>query len=224
VRFEVADAVAAPVRLGPGDLAVGLHACGALGDALIAHARDAGSGVLLVSCCPQKIPGEVRRPLSALGRELGLSIAREHLGLANLATLAQGGKDSAGVDDRRRARHALRLLLSDAGLAVAHGEEMQGVHRRQLRRAFLEIARRVFAHRGLTAPTDAAIEDALLRAERERALARRFALPRIMLARALEVALVLDRARALEEHGRAPRVVTAFDRAASPRNIAIVRA
>ncbi|MCZ7677918.1 MAG: hypothetical protein M5U28_03700 [Sandaracinaceae bacterium] len=55
------------------------------------------------------------------------------------------------------------------------------------------------------------------------ARARRLALPRAMLARPLELALVLDRAACLAEHGAAPEVLEAFDRAASPRNVAIVR-
>lgn len=134
VTFVARDALAAPVEPRAGDLLVGLHACGALGDALVRAAAESGAGVLLLSCCPQKIAGEVREPLSTLGRELGLALARPTLGLANLATLAEGGVDSRGVTERRRVRRALWLLLREAGAEVRPGDEVSGIHRRQLRR------------------------------------------------------------------------------------------
>lgn len=223
VTFVARDALAAPVEPRAGDLLVGLHACGALGDALVRAAAESGAGVLLLSCCPQKIAGEVREPLSTLGRELGLALARPTLGLANLATLAEGGVDSRGVTERRRVRRALWLLLREAGAEVRPGDEVSGIHRRQLRRPLAELAERAFALRGLPAPSARAIEDASRRAVREQARARRLALPRAMLGRPLELALVLDRAACLAEHGGEPEVLEAFDRAASPRNVAIVR-
>jgi SAM-dependent methyltransferase len=225
VRFVAHDALAAPVELAPDDLVVGLHACGALGDALVEAAARAQSGVLLVSCCPQKRGTPERAPLSRLGAELGLTVAREHLGLANMATLAQGGVDSAEVMERRRTRYALYLLLRDAGVSLRPGDEMEGLHRRHLRHPLEVVAPRAFAARDLRPPSAHALDDAKARAQREHDVVRRLSLPRTMLGRLLELALVLDRATLLEERGGAlPEVRAAFDREASPRNLAVLRA
>ncbi|HJL17015.1 MAG TPA: methyltransferase [Sandaracinaceae bacterium LLY-WYZ-13_1] len=222
VRFVAGDA-ARDVAPGPSDLLVGLHACGALGDALVERAARTGAGALLVSCCPQKAPGGVRAPRSSVGRTLGLTLDAPLLGLANLATVADGAPDAAAVMDRRRTRRALYTLLRDAGADLAPGDEARGIHRRQFRRPLAELAPRAFAGRGLAAPSPAAIRDAERRAAVEHGRIRRFALPRTMLARPLELALVFDRAAALAETGPAPHVLEAFDRRASPRNVAILR-
>jgi SAM-dependent methyltransferase len=221
VRFVAGDG--ASTRARPSDLLVGLHACGALGDALIERAAAADAGVLLVSCCPQKVPGGTRPPVSAAGRRLGLELRQELLGLANLATLGEGAAGARAVMARRRTRYALWLLLRDAGVDLPLGAEARGVHRRQFRRPLAELAPRVLAARGLPAPSARALRDAERRAALEHGRMRRFSLPRTMLARALEVAIVLDRATRLEEAGEPPRVIEAFDPAQSPRNLAIVR-
>ena len=51
---------------------------------------------------------------------------------------------------------------------------------------------------------------------------RRLGLPRGLLGRLLELALVLDRAVALEEAGHAVRVEPAFPAQVSPRNLALL--
>lgn len=225
VRFVRRDAIADPIRFERDDLIVGLHACGSLGDAIVRAAAESGAGVLLVSCCPQKIDGTDRPPLSALGRSLGLRFAREHLGLANLATLVEGGKDSADVMERRLARRTLFLLLRDAGVALAPGDEMHGIPRRRLAGPLDALVARAFELRGLALPSREAIERARARAAREHPRMRRLALPRTMLARVLELALVHDRAVLFDEHPTTPaRVALAFARSASPRNVAILRA
>ena len=220
VRFE-RRVVDEALEVGPDDLLVGLHACGALGDALIERAAASGAAVLLVSCCPQKIDADVRAPLSSAGRAL----ARPLLGLANLARAAAAGTTPAEAARRRGARHALRVLLADAGVVVAPGEESRGVNRKQFRHGLAAVAGPAFARRGLARPSEAAIADAERRAAAEHAVIRRLALPRTMLARPLELAVVLDRAGALEaaDAERAPRVLEAFDAAVSPRNLVIVR-
>src|SRR5690606_11070005 len=159
-RFVRRDAIADPIRFERDDLIVGLHACGSLGDAIVRAAAESGAGVLLVSCCPQKIDGTDRPPLSALGRSLGLRFTREHLGLANLATLVEGGKDSADVMQRRLARRTLFLLLRDAGVALAPGDEMHGIPRRRLAGPLDALVARAFELRGLALPSREAIERA----------------------------------------------------------------
>jgi hypothetical protein len=223
VRFEHLE-VAAPVSgVGARDLLVGLHACGSLGDALVRTAAASGAGVVLVSCCAQKTRGDRREPVSALGRALGLGFDRAVLGLANLATASEGGLEAHDVMSRRRTRYALHLLLRDAGLEVALGDEMRGLNRRRARRPLEELAPVVLAARGLDAPSALQIARAAERAARDHGRLRRLELPRVMFARVLELALVLDRAVSLDEVGPPSRVLEAFERAHSPRNLAILR-
>lgn len=226
VRFVRGDAGArgGGVEPGPADLLVGLHACGALGDALVERAADSGAGVLLVSCCYQKVPGGARSPLSARGAALGLALATAHLGLANLATAHEGAAGGAGVMSRRHTRYALWLALRDAGVELPLGDEARGVNRRQFRRPLEDLAPEVFAARGLTAPSAETLRQLEARAREEHGRVRRLALPRTMLARPLELAVVLDRAAALAETaGPEPSVVEGFARSASPRNVALLR-
>jgi SAM-dependent methyltransferase len=70
------------------DLAIGLHACGELGDHLVESAAAARCDLALVSCCLQKISVPVRQPLSRLAT--GAELRREHLGLTNLTAQPQG--------------------------------------------------------------------------------------------------------------------------------------
>jgi hypothetical protein len=58
-------------------------------------------------------------------------------------------------------------------------------------------------------------------AERDYAVIRRLSLPRNLLARLVEVAVVLDRANCLVEAGLSVRIARLVPRAVTPRNIAI---
>jgi hypothetical protein len=199
---------------------VGLHACGELGDHLVAAAARAGCDVALVSCCFQKIHGLTREPLSRGGA--GLVLRRETLGLANLTTQRVGVEAPLeAVLAAREARYALRRLLLDRGLDVPPGEEMRGVNRRQAHKGLATIARAALALRGAPAPSEIEIRAHREDAVRRYARIRRLALPRNMLSRLLEVTVVLDRAAALEEAGHHTRVATVFDRAVTPRNVGL---
>ncbi len=223
VRFESRE-IGPSFDVRPGDLLVGLHACGGLGDALIRCAVDSGAAVLLVPCCPQKIQTDVRAPLSGAGRPL----ARELLGLANLAA-AEAGVSAAGVAAhdaarRRRTRLALRALLADAGVEESPGGEARGINRKRFREGLAAVAPLAFGRRGLARPSDAAIRQADERAVTTYARIRRLSLPRAVLARPLELAIVWDRAAALAEAGGpTPTVVEAFPSTVSPRNLLIRR-
>lgn len=219
VRFERRE-VGAALDVGPEDLLVGLHACGSLGDALIDRAAATGAAALLVSCCPQKIDGEARAPRSRAGRAL----PRPLLGLANLARAAAAGTTPAEAARRRGTRHALRLLLAEAGVDVEPGEESRGINRKRFRHGLSAVAGPAFARRGLDLPSEGAIARAERRGVAEHEVIRRLTLPRTMLARPLELAVVFDRAAALEAagEGRPVRVLEAFAPEVSPRNLVIV--
>lgn len=219
-RFVAMDASREALALEGGDLAVGLHACGELGDRLVEAAAQAGCDVALVSCCLQKIAAPARAPLSRAAAALALR--REILGLANLTSQPRGVEaDITSTLAAREARYALLLLLRARGVEVATGEEMRGINRRRARAGLAEIAARALSLRGLPPPAPAEIHACEAEARRRYALVRRLSLPRSMLGRLVEVAVVLDRAARLQESGAHVEVAAICDRAATPRNLAI---
>lgn len=220
VAFSVADGEA-QLDLQAGDLALGLHACGGLGDALVRHAAQAQAHVLLVSCCLQKIAVTERAALSAAAEKLGMRLRRSALGLTNLAAFDEIGRARA-VMQGRQTRHALRLLLASRGAPVEPGEESRGLHRRTFQGGLAAVAVEALRMRGLGPPSDDEIARYAEQARTEHARIRRLSLPRAMLGRVVEQAVVLDRAAFLEEHGYDVWVEPLFARTVSPRNLAIL--
>lgn len=206
--------------LRPDDFAIGLHACGRLGDQLVEGARDSGCDLTLVSCCLQKIPGAVREPLSKTCAELRL--AKDVLGLTNLTIRAQGVETTLPhILRARQNRVALRSLLLARGEQVSPGAEMRAINRRRANGSFEQLAEHALHVRQLAAASRAELEFHERQATASYARMRRLNLPRALLARITELAVVLDRGAALEEAGRAVVVAAAFSDAVSPRNLAL---
>jgi len=221
--FILRDATQEALGLEARDLAIGLHACGALGDQLITEAAEARADVALVSCCLQKIGTSQRLPFSRLANAAGLSLSKETLGLSNLMSRQQGVESTLGETmDARRKRWALGRLLRERGIPGQLGEEMRGVNRRWAHRPFAELVQKVLQQRGLEAASTTEIEEQDRLGTIEFDKVRRFSLPRSMLARALEVTVALDRAVYLEEHGYDADVVELCPIEVTPRNLAIV--
>ena len=223
VRFVRVDALREPIALDRDDFAVGLHACGSLGDAIVEAACASGASVLLVSCCLQKRAEDERAPLSRRGREACFTLRRELLGLGNLGDRFVGIEhdlDRAMAD--REVRRALFLLLRDRGAIERHGDEMDGLNRRRLRHGLAVVAREACAVRGLPAPTENELAGVAARSTEDRARTRRLSLPRNMLGRAIELAVAADRACALEDRGYTAQLFAAFSATESPRNVAIL--
>jgi hypothetical protein len=217
VRFVEADVGRQPLELQSSDLAVGLHACGELGDRLVAAAAAARCDVALVSCCLQKTSAESRQPLSRAAR--GFDIRRGALGLTNL-TPREAGVESTLTENlvAREARFALRCLLRSRGLDVAAGEEMRGLNRRRAHSGFADLAARALALRQLPSPTASELRFFADTARQDYASIRRLSLPRSLLARLIELAIVRDRASALEESGHVVSVAQLFEQHLTPRN------
>jgi hypothetical protein len=217
VRFVEANVGEQPLELRASDLAVGLHACGELGDRLIVAAAAARCDVALVSCCLQKTTAARREPLSREAH--GFDIRRGALGLTNL-TPREGGVEASLSENlrAREARLALRYLLRARGLDVGAGEEMRGVNRRRAQTGFSDLAVHALACRQLPSPTAIEIRHFADVARRDYAVIRRLSLPRSLLARLIELAVVRDRATALEERGQAVAVAQLFEQRLTPRN------
>lgn len=219
-EFAVLDAGRDPLVLRPDDLAIGLHACGELGDTLVRVVAESGADLALVSCCLQKISAPERASLSRAAN--GFTLRKDTLGLSNLTSQAIGVETSTEQNiGGRQARYALRLLLLARGLEFEPGAEMQGVNRRQAQSGLAAIAQRSLALHGLAPASDAEIAQFEREAEQQFSVIRRLSLPRDMLARAIELSVILDRAARLEESGHVVRVATLFERAVTPRNVSL---
>ncbi len=217
VRFVEANVGPQRLELQSSDLAVGLHACGELGDRLVSAAAAARCDVALVSCCLQKTSAARRLPLSREAH--GFEIRRGALGLTNLTTREDGVEASLAENLRaREARLALRYLLRNRGLDIGAGEEMRGVNRRRAQTGFADLAAHALALRQQPAPTALELRCFADAARRDYAVMRRLSLPRSLLARLIELAVVRDRATALEECGHAVVVAQLFEQHLTPRN------
>jgi Methyltransferase domain len=217
VRFVEANLGQQPLELQASDLAVGLHACGELGDRLVVAAAAARCDVALVSCCLQKMTTTQRLPLSREAH--GFALRRGALGLTNLSAREQGVEASMAANLRaREARLALRYLLRARGLDVGAGEEMRGINRRRAHAGFSDLAAHSLALRQLPAPSALELRHFSDVARRDYAVIRRLSLPRNLLARLIELAVVRDRATALEECGQAVIVAQLFEQQLTPRN------
>jgi len=174
----------------------------------------------LVSCCLQKVRAPERCGSSHAAASFVLR--RAALGLTNLSTGADGVETTLEESLRaREVRFALRRLLRARGVTIAPGEEMRGLNRRRARDGLTELAGRALATRSLSAPTPPEISECEREAARGYAIVRRLSLPRNLLARLVELCVVLDRAATLEERGHAVRVATFCERRVTPRNLAL---
>lgn len=217
VRFVEANVGREQLELRVGDLAVGLHACGELGDRLVVAAAAARCDVALVSCCLQKTSQARRPPLSRQAH--GFDLRRGALGLTNLTPREDAVEASLAENLRaREARLALRYLLRARGLVVRAGEEMRGVNRRRAQSGFEHLAAHALALRALPRATPIELRACGDAARRDYAVMRRLSLPRNLLARLIELAVVRDRAALLEEHDQAVTVAQLFEQRVTPRN------
>lgn len=231
--FAVTDVLRDGLGLTVGDCVVGLHACGELGDAMVESAARVGASLALVGCCLQKQRSVSRAPLWT-GGERGatdvpddwreaLDLPKAVLGLSNLTARDAGVEASRADNVRARERRlALHRLLTEASFEVRHGVELEGLNRRAAHAELGVLVSRAFGIRRRPPPSAAAIADAARWAAEHHARMRRYALPRSLLGRLLEVFVLLDRARYLEAHGFEVSVGVLFPTSVSARNLALV--
>ncbi len=223
--FAVTDVLRDGLPLSEGDCVIGLHACGELGELMVTSvARSRGVGLVLVGCCLQKRRQASRAPLGTPDDALAsaLDLPRGLLGLSNLAVRDEGVEATRAENlVAREPRLALNHLLSEGGAPLRLGSEIEGLNRRTAHRDLPWLVARAFALRGRPVPSPARIDEAAAWARIEHARARRLSVPRTILARLLEVYVLLDRAVHLEDHGLRAEVGELFPAWVSPRNLAL---
>jgi len=223
-RFVVADARELGGTLTSADVVVGLHACGELADHAIKGAIVAGASVAVVACCPQKRAGG-RAPLSIAEGTAAEDVTLPHpaLGLANVRD-GEVRVETVWAEcvSARVRRMALRGALHAAGCPLGPGEEMRGINRRRASGPLADLVAQAFTQRGLPLPSRALLAESERKAREAHHLARRWELPRTMLARLVEVWIALDRAAYLRQNGYLTDVRELFGAEVSPRNVSVV--
>ncbi len=121
LQFHAVDVLqAGRAHLGPGRVAVALHACGHLWRTLLSDAREHGAQAVVAPCCYHRLGGAGHyTPLSEAGRAQGLALTQPQLRIAT----AQESIASPQVRQRRRRHEAYRLGL-DLLLREASGQDV----------------------------------------------------------------------------------------------------
>jgi hypothetical protein len=99
---------------------------------------------------------------------------------------------------------------------------MRGLNRRLAHRPFSDLVERALSLRGLEPASPHEIAEHERMGSIEFGRMRRFALPRAMMARPLEVTVAFDRATLLEEQGYQAQVTEVFEMDVTPRNLATI--
>lgn len=223
-RFVCADGYG-PLAAGcvrAGVAAIGLHACGSLGERLLTLCRDRGAAsVVLAPCCHHVIADCAdHRPLSAAGRAHDLHLTRWNLRLitadevvASPARRLSRRREMA----RRLAVDVLMRQLSDEQVYRPPGP----LTRAQLEGPLPDLCALVAQRRGLALPPG--VDWRRLQAEGEQRAhdVRALGLVRGIFRRALELWVDLDRACCLAEAGWQVQLGTFCPRHWTPRNLAI---
>ena len=152
-----------------------------------------------------------------------LELPRALLGLSNLAAREEGVEATRAENlVARERRLALNRLLSEGSRPLRVGAEIEGLNRRTAHRDLSLLVARAFEVRGRPAPSRRAIDEAAAWARVAHARARRLSVPRALLARVLEVYVLLDRAFHLEQNGLRVELGVLFPASVSPRNLALL--
>jgi hypothetical protein len=224
LSFQAVDVLREGLTLNEGDCALGLHACGELGDTVVTAVAERAKSLLLVGCCLQKQRAERRFALNQERlRAAELSFSSSILALSNLTPREQGNEASRAENVRAREhRIALHALLVQELGSLRFGAELDGIPRRAPLGEFTRMVEAAFRARSLVHPSAKRVEQALSAATVLHSRMRRCALPRLALGRALETFVLVDRALYLEQAGFEVQVGTAFPKELSARNLTLV--
>lgn len=200
-----------------------LHACGDLHLALLKSAVNTPiAGLSLSPCCYQKTRHQHYHPLSQTGQASSLTLSREDLALAVAETVTGGARIQRQRQQERLWRVAFDLWQKQY-FGAQHTLHLPSFPKRFLSQSFREFCHWASTHKQLElALPDAEQQQSLLqRAEHKLQQIRRLELVQQPLKRPLELWLILDRVRFLEEHQFDCQLSLFCERNISPRNFLI---
>ncbi|MBY5991632.1 methyltransferase [Ferrimonas balearica] len=222
-RFVCADALGpeATGLLTPKLHAIALHACGDLHRRLLEHAvLSQSQGLTLSPCCYHLTEAKHYQALSQQGQRQALALSRDELRIAvqETATAPQRVRRLRGLEMAYRL--GLRTLIRERWPTRVN-EGIPSCPKAQLSDGFETFCRWAMARKGFVlevVPDWAALEASGWQQWHQ---LRRFSLLRGLFARPVELYLVLDRVRFLEEQGYRVRLSRFTERGVTPRNLLI---
>ena len=223
VRLHQQDVMAADAERWLNDerRVMALHACGDLHVRLLQLAARRRSAVTLAPCCYQRTADAWYQPMSRQARrEMNWSMSRDDLAMAVQETVTAPGK----VRRERRLANAWRLGFDALQRSLTGRDRylpVPSLAYGRLPDRFADFCRWAAERKGVVLPPG--VDWATHEAEGWRRLAEvtRLELVRHVFRRPLEVWLVLDRVRLMEEAGFRVRLGTFCDRQLTPRNLVI---
>jgi len=203
--------------LGHHVLSTGLHTCGGLALAQIEAAAAAGAGLMNLGCCYHKLADGEWNLSQGPALPLNLYALTLAAGAHRKVTVA----DVAFRHQVKRFRYALHMYLVDEH-GIVGNVTLGNCPPALYQASFAAYAREQLNRLGVaTAVSDAALNAYSADTARGTLVQNMIAagIVRDVLGRPLELAILLDRARWLEEQSLRAKLVEVFDPAVSPRNI-----
>lgn len=209
-------------RLGPGQIALALHACGDLHSALLRAAAARGvEAVVLAPCCYNKAGAERGHALSAAGAAANLGLTPADLDLVHREQVVARGRDRRRAWQSMAWRLGFDLLQRDVR-AVDRYRPMRAFPNAWLALPFADFCRRFAAVDDLVLPPSLDPTPYEERGWARLAQVRPRDAVRGLFRPTLEAWLVLDRALFLAERGFAVQVGRFCPRALTPRNAVVI--
>ncbi len=210
--------------------AIGLHTCGDLAWAQLDLLKK-GYSILNIGCCYEKLNAASGTQRSSVARQRPLAWTDEALFLANRGGVERSKDEFIFQQRVQQYRFSLHELLYREGCDAHQCEEVGTATPAAYLGTFADYVRDRMRHfertpAKLQSCSDASYRDFYRSIESLIEKKRFIAFVRNLLARPLEIALLLDRALFIEEegpnHGRNVRLIQVFNPMISPRNIALV--
>ena len=223
VQHLTADVMQLPVaQLQPQDAAVALHACGDLHRQLIEQVVAAGCAQLALSpCCYNRISAPQHQPLSNAGRQAGLQLSRDELGLPLQQTVTAGARERRQRDRSMAWRLACDLWQReprgiDASLPTPSNPPGPAPDTLQ------QFCQAVAQHHQLALPAPPCWDALEQRGWQRLAEVRNLELVAGLFRRPLELWLVIERALYLQEAGYSVSLGEFCDTELTPRNLLLL--
>lgn len=222
-QFVCADVLSSQgnALLAPEQQVVALHACGELHLQLLRQVVAVGvKSVQLAPCCYHLIPQPVYLPLSDVAQQSALTLTREDLKLAVQGQVTAGERIARLRQTEVTWRLAFQILRREL-TGQAHYQPLPSLPKHWFSGELPDFLAYAAAMQQLTLPQQLDYSALLTAAKQAYLLLKRIDAVRHLFRRPLELYLVLDRARYLQQHGYQVQLTILTDYPITPRNFLI---